>query len=412
MRCHLTVPGGPFRPIATNAAMRLARVKAWSQQLPGEGGRPEVGIMLCVAGVAGATALTFSTPASQCYYEQRADGSVDRLKRWSSRMWNIPDGQNPSFHIKGVNPMLEKHLPRLVDGVSAREGSALSVLVPLCGKTWDLPYLCEQGFDVVGVEGVPRAIDEFRSEQRMRVKGFKSRVVLSPGPAGGQRWVQGACLLEPAEEFKGFRPGCVFKTGDEGLGYYSDLPAAWHGKVRLGSHTTRQLHIIEGDMFEVTPDLVATATFAEGGQFDIIYDRSALDALPPSARPEYAASLQKLLKLGGRILLVVLDYDQSQVPVDPTGKRRTPPPFSMPAPEIRRLFPEGSWTVECLDRREESELAVLIPAFTGVTVTEAVYLITMRRESGSEISSRIGKYIGGATLAVLGVGAALLMGRS
>ncbi|GMH52171.1 hypothetical protein TrRE_jg12984 [Triparma retinervis] len=39
-----------------------------------------------------------------------------------------------------------------------------NILVPLCGKTKDLQYLTGQGHDVVGIEGIHKAISEFGAE--------------------------------------------------------------------------------------------------------------------------------------------------------------------------------------------------------------------------------------------------------
>lgn len=306
--------------------------------------------------------------------------------------------------------MLEKHMRKFVDGAkTSNTDRPPVVLVPLCGKTYDMPWLGQQGFDVVGVEGVPRAINDFRNEQKMRVKGYTDRIVLSPGPIN--QWSQGSHLIHPAAEFQGSRRGCVFKTGSDGLGYYADSPAVWHGKVRVGNKYPRALDVIEGDMFEITPELVAASTFVEDGHFDFVYDRGALDAVPPAARQEYVAVLSKLLKTDGRVLLVVLEYDQEKVPIDATGKRRTPPPFSVPTSEVHRLFPQGEWGVECLERRSEDDIKFLIPAFSNVPVKEVVYLVTKRKEQGGR-SGSIAKYIGGSLLVASGVAAALILGRS
>ncbi len=64
--------------------------------------------------------------------------------------------------------------------------------------------------------------------------------------------------------------------------------------------------------------------------FDIIYDRAALIALPESMRVSYAERLKNLLKPGGRLLLISLDYPQQEL---------SGPPFSVNEQEIRRLFP-------------------------------------------------------------------------
>ncbi|MEZ9321882.1 thiopurine S-methyltransferase [Vibrio sp. 10N.286.51.E5] len=62
---------------------------------------------------------------------------------------------------------------------------------------------------------------------------------------------------------------------------------------------------------------------------DIIYDRASLVALPEEMRVQYVERLKQLLKPGGKILLVTLDYDQSEM---------AGPPFSVPKLEIAQLF--------------------------------------------------------------------------
>lgn len=62
---------------------------------------------------------------------------------------------------------------------------------------------------------------------------------------------------------------------------------------------------------------------------DIIYDRASLVALPEEMRVQYVERLKQLLKPGGKILLVTLDYDQSEM---------AGPPFSVPKLEIDQLF--------------------------------------------------------------------------
>ncbi|WP_367988936.1 thiopurine S-methyltransferase [Vibrio sp. NTOU-M3] len=62
---------------------------------------------------------------------------------------------------------------------------------------------------------------------------------------------------------------------------------------------------------------------------DIIYDRAALIALPLEMRLEYVERLKRLLKPGGRILLITLDYPQ---------KEMVGPPFSVTKTEVENLF--------------------------------------------------------------------------
>jgi len=353
-----------------------------------------------LAGVAGATALTLLPAPAQCYFSDREDGSVDRLSRWSSRSWALPAGRSPGFHLKTVNPLLEKHLSRWSEGVSsAQEGAPLKVLVPLCGKSFDMPYLCENGHAVVGVEGVARPIFEFKEAHRMLVKGMKDKTVLSKDAAG---WTEGVAF-QPADQFQGSRPGQAFKKGDKGLGYYTESPAVWRGKVSHGKKSL-PLHIIEGDMFEVTPQLVSTASpFVSDGRFELAYDRGALVAIPPESREEYVATMSDLLHVGGRILLVVLDYDQEKLPFD--GKKSSPPPFSVTKEHVSKLFPDRYWSVQLLDNQP----AVTGPAFKGIDVREKVYLVEKRREGSGKAakasgSSSAGLWLAGTT-ALLGVAA-------
>ncbi|MCX2757843.1 thiopurine S-methyltransferase [Vibrio sp. Sgm 22] len=62
---------------------------------------------------------------------------------------------------------------------------------------------------------------------------------------------------------------------------------------------------------------------------DIIYDRASLVALPQEMRVQYVERLKQLLKPGGKILLVTLDYNQNEM---------AGPPFSVPKLEIDQLF--------------------------------------------------------------------------
>lgn len=63
------------------------------------------------------------------------------------------------FHRSDVHPMLKRHW----DDIAQSPGS---VLVPLCGKILDMPWLAEQGHPVVGVELDERAVSEFFLEQQ------------------------------------------------------------------------------------------------------------------------------------------------------------------------------------------------------------------------------------------------------
>lgn len=79
-----------------------------------------------------------------------------------------------------------------------------------------------------------------------------------------------------------------------------------------------ELTLFTGDFFTAPVESV-----------DLVYDRAALVALPEEMRAEYAQRVLQLLKPGGRILLVSMDYVQTEL---------SGPPFSVPEAEIRTLF--------------------------------------------------------------------------
>lgn len=72
--------------------------------------------------------------------------------------------------------------------------------------------------------------------------------------------------------------------------------------------------------------------FALAGAWDAVWDRAALVAMPPDLRPRYAAHVRTLVRPGGRVLLVTMDYPQAE---------RAGPPFAVPADEVRTLWPEA-----------------------------------------------------------------------
>ncbi|MDG3088017.1 thiopurine S-methyltransferase [Vibrio hannami] len=77
---------------------------------------------------------------------------------------------------------------------------------------------------------------------------------------------------------------------------------------------------------------------------NVVYDRAALIALPDDMREEYVERIKLLLEEGGKILLVTLDYVQSEM---------AGPPFSVPESEVRRLFSE--YQIKRLTRNDASE---------------------------------------------------------
>lgn len=157
-----------------------------------------------------------------------------------------------------------------------------AVLVPLCGKSVDMVYLRRLGHRVVGIELSPLAIEQFFSEQGLRPER-RDRAGLEVYEAGG-------------------------------------------------------IELVRADFFDVRrehfPELIAA------------YDRAAFIALPPDTGPRYAQHLLSLLPHGAPVLLIGLDYEQSQM---------NGPPFSTPEVAVRRCFssrqPEALEILDALDPR-------------------------------------------------------------
>ena len=143
--------------------------------------------------------------------------------------------QQIGFHQPHPNPHLVRH-----HGVLGAPGR---VLVPLAGKSLDLPYLASLGHEVVGIELVPEAVEAFFREQD----------------------------LTPARRTEGAVER--FEAG--------------------------ALTFLCADIFAVTP--------AHVGAVSAVYDRAALVALPPPSRKAYAAQIQTLAGPHAPVLLVTLE---------------------------------------------------------------------------------------------------------
>jgi len=158
---------------------------------------------------------------------------------WHDRWSNNQIG----FHQAETNPHLRECWPTLDVAPGSR------VFVPLCGKSRDMLWLCEQGYEVVGVEISPLAAEAFFAENG----------------------------LKPTVSHEG--DFVVYRTA--GLSLYC------------------------GDFFALTPGDLAGV--------DAVFDRASLVALPPEMRAAYAQHMQSLLTPGTPILLVAFDYPQHEM---------------------------------------------------------------------------------------------------
>jgi len=160
---------------------------------------------------------------------------------WHSRWQN----QQIGFHLDQANPLLVGYFHHL--GLSAGQ----CIVVPLCGKSLDIPWLLAQGLHVVGIELSPLAVQALFQE-----------LALTPE-------------ITPIGALTCYRAG--------------------------------PLTVFNGDFFALSQ---VQLTEAGVEKVDAVYDRAALVALPADMRQRYS---QHLATLTGHAkqLLVSFDYDQS-----------------------------------------------------------------------------------------------------
>lgn len=144
---------------------------------------------------------------------------MDDAQQWHNR-WT--DGRI-NFHEAGGNALFHDHMAAL-----GPPGGR--VFVPLCGKSEDMAALLERGYQVVGIELSPIAIDD------------------------------------------------LFKT----FGKTPEITK--HGA--LEKRSLPGLDVFVGDFFDLTPDVL--------GPITAVYDRAALVALPDDLRARYAKVLAGL----------------------------------------------------------------------------------------------------------------------
>lgn len=152
------------------------------------------------------------------------------LNKWESN--------ETGFHQKSANEALRAHWA----SVQAPAGG--TVFVPLCGKSLDMCWLADQGYEVVGVEVSSIACNAFFDSLKLRPQ------------------------IRPAGQF------CSYSAGP--------------------------YRILQGDFF--------SATDADLGPVAAFYDRAALVAMPPDMQQEYARRLVRLLPQGAVGLINCLEY--------------------------------------------------------------------------------------------------------
>ena len=165
------------------------------------------------------------------------------LERWNNNQ--------TGFHQQHVNPYLVYFYGE--KGPSAEQREKLKVFVPLCGKSKDMLWLSQGGYNVFAVECSERAVKDFFEENALNYKHAQK--------------------------------------DEHALYQSSDLP--------------NLIEIYQGDFFELQPEVLDDITD--------IFDRASLVALPPEMRKQYAGKMAELQKPGVRTLLVTLTFDPEEM---------------------------------------------------------------------------------------------------
>ena len=152
------------------------------------------------------------------------------------------------FNQPEVNPLLVKYFSELNLSVGSR------IFVPLCGKSIDMVWLAHQGFDVVGIELVESAAQEFFIEQAISYT-----------------------VIEHSKQ--------------------TDI------KCYQGEITGRTIDLWVADIFTLSADDI--------GHVDAVYDRAALIAMLAELRPQYSEKI-RTLSCNASQLLLTLNYDQNE----------------------------------------------------------------------------------------------------
>ena len=176
------------------------------------------------------------------------------------------------FNQSEVNPLLMKCFSHLNVPAGGR------VFVPLCGKSIDMAWLTAQGYDVVGIELVETAVQEFFAEQNIVPTVYQ----------------------------------------------HADNPAI---KYYQGQLAGRTITLWVADIFALSAEDI--------GFVDAIYDKAALIALPADMRMKYSEQVRQLSDTADKKfapqLLITLNYDQS---------KKNGPPFSISNEQIQQYYGE------------------------------------------------------------------------
>ena len=246
-------------------------------------------------------------PLEPMYKPNDLPPDAPRLQRWYHRWLDIDDdATNLGWHLSKPHPVLVKHYDDWLQCKNDEEQRL--ILFPLCGASLDLSYLARRGHQVVGVDGVPKAVTKLLSDYGEEI------------PSGG-----------------GLKPGAMrMRVSQPG---WVQQKAAEHMSTKDRKYTPAPfLFAVQGDFLEF--DGAAAGKYGFPG-FDCAFDRGGLVAVEPSDRDGYAQNLASLMKPGGQLLLVTVEHDPS-----------FGPPFNVDEAEVKRLLGK-QFDVRLLSREDK-----------------------------------------------------------
>lgn len=222
--------------------------------------------------------------------EPAADAATDsgRLARWRKR-WAQADasdlGKSLGWHLRGPHPLLTAHYEALMQTRNDEEQRL--VLFPLCGASVDLAYIARRGHQVVGVDGVPQALDALLADYGEEI------------PSGG-------ALAPDAMRLRVAQPGWVQQQAAKMMS--TDKRTYTPAPFLFG---------VQGDFLEFGAEAAAKYGL---GSFDAAFDRGGLVAIAPADRPAYATNLGALVRPGGKLLLVAVEHEPAFGPPHHLGE--------------------------------------------------------------------------------------------
>jgi len=157
-----------------------------------------------------------------------------------------------------------------------------TVFIPLCGKAVDILWLARQGFNVIGVELSKVAVESFFEESSLEYERQQ-------------------------------------------IGEFS-------------IYTAKNITLYQGDYMQLQANQLVNCK--------LVYDRASIVAIESFNRAAYVAKMLELIPNATPMLIVLLEYDQTQM---------KGPPFSVPAREVIELY-QAQYRVERLQSEELIEI--------------------------------------------------------